>query len=200
MAKINSYPAYLETPYKAYLCGTEGCGKNWQAEQICKDHTRLCVFDPMQNWTQAKTFIAGDLMELSKALKKKQFRIAFRPNIYGLKEQFDIFNKMVFAVGRMMLVEDEINMVTYAHHTPASMLNVTSRSRHRGIYMLAMSQRPAETGKSYISNATEVYAGNLSAATDLKILREKIGVDFVKDLPNLPLRKMKHWKRPQFEG
>jgi len=192
-----NYPAKLAKPYKVYLCGSEGCGKGHQAKIIAKPETRLVVWDTPMDWEPARTKIQGDIKELTRVLKRPHFRVAFRPNMYDLKNQFDEFNDVIYAIGRMMVFYDEMNEVTTATHTPASLKNLTSRSRHRGIKMLGASQRPAETGKSFISNATEIYAGNLSEPADLQPLRVRAGASFVEGLPQMPLRKLKHWKRPE---
>jgi len=191
------YPAKLAKPYKVYLCGSEGCGKGHKSKIITKPETRLVVFDAPYDWEPARTKIQGDLKKLRLALIRPHFRIAFRPDLYDLEDQFTAFCKAVFAVGRCMVVIDEMNMVTTATSTPKALLNLTSRSRHRGIKMIGMSQRPAETGKSFISNATEIYAGNLAEPADLQPLRVRAGAEFVEGLPQLPLRKLKHWKRPE---
>jgi len=191
------YPAKLSKPYKIFLCGSEGCGKGHQAKIISKPETRLVVWDTPADWQPARTKIHGDIRKLRAALLRPHFRIAFRPDIYELKNQFDEFNKLVFAVGRMTAIYDELNMVTIPNHTPPSFMNMTSRSRHRGIKMIGMTQRPSETGKSFISNATEIYAGNLAEPADLAPLRSRAGASFIEGLPNMPLRKLKHWKRPE---
>jgi len=174
------------------IFGGSGSGKSYRCNQLIKKDKRLIVWDSMEEYDGL--VIDGDIMKALKIMKlRKQFKIAFRPSFKYMEKSFDQFCRMVYAIGNVRVVVEELNEVTKPSYAPPAWKGLCSRGRHRGLRVIGLSQRPASVDKDFIGNASEIYAGVLNYDPDWKSLASKFGKDAVK-LATLPKREQLHWK------
>jgi len=175
------------------IFGGSGSGKSYRFRELTKHDKRLVVWDSMAEYDEL-SIIDGDIRLLVGLLsRRKNFRVAFRPDFEDMTEQFRKFCKLVYAVGNMTVGVEELNEVTQASFAPPAWKSLTSRGRHRGLHIRGMSQRPASVDKDFIGNATEIYAGRLPYSPDWKSLQGKFGNSSF-ELEKYPLQSQKHWK------
>ena len=192
------YKKKLERADIILFCGTSSCGKGHKAKQLTAKETRLLVFDIASDWDSQKNnvdIIKDDVSAVMVAIKKKSFRIAYRPHIRDEKGQWELLNELVMAMGSMCYLTDELSELATSKRQVESWKILCKRGRHSGIKLRAITDRPAETDKSIISHATEIYVGQLVEPSDLAPLRARMGIDKAAKITALPLRKLLHWKK-----
>lgn len=188
--------ARLEKASIIGIFGGSSTGKSHQCKKLVAKDARLIVWDSMDEYARDARCerIEGDLKALVALLKRrKRWRVAFVPDFAHMARQFDLFCRIVRAVGNCRAVVEELNEVTTPSRAPADWKWLCSRGRHRGVKVIGLSQRPASVDKDFIGNATEIYAGRLVYDRDWKALASKFGKDAAK-IPNLPDWTLMHWK------
>jgi len=184
--------ARLENADIIGLFGGSGSGKSYRCRELIKKDKRLIVWDSMAEYDGI--VIDGDLLKLMAIItKRKTFKIAFRPSFKDMGAQFGKFCRLVYGVGNLRVVVEELNEVTKPSYAPPEWKAVCSRGRHRGLHVVGLSQRPASVDKDFIGNATEIYAGRLNYDRDWQSLASKFGKDAAK-LAKLEKPKQLHWK------
>lgn len=79
-------------------------------------------------------------------------------------------------VGGLWVVVEELADVTTASHAPPAWARITRSGRHRGITLLAATQRPATVDKSFLGNASLIRCFRLNWRTDTRILAAVLAV------------------------
>jgi len=191
------YKKKLDRANNILLCGTSSCGKGHKVKQLTKTETRLLVFDIAEDWGEKEKVqvVSDDIMQVMQLIKRDKFRVAFRPSVEDERGQFDKLNRLVMAMGAMCYMVDELSELVDSRFQLPSWKLLCKRGRHRGIKLRAVTDRPAETDKSIVSHATEIYAGQLVEPSDLAPLRARMGKEMAAKIPLLPLRKLLHWKK-----
>lgn len=95
-------------------------------------------------------------------------------------DQFDYWCRVVYAVGKKIkldIVAEELADVTSPGKAPAAWGNICRKILGFGCNVYAVSQRPAESDKTALGNATIVRTGRLNVVRDRKTMAEQLGVD-----------------------
>lgn len=180
----------VDTSRKALIVavvGSSGSGKSaWTKQQPeVRKAKRLVVWDIDDEYSdisgikEIKTIAA-----LAKALRtSKTGRFRFT----GGQSYFDDFCKIVFAWGECTAVVEELADVTSPGKAPDGWGTLVRRGRKRGIILFAVTQRPAESDKTIMGNASIIHCGRMQKATDQKYMAGEmnIPIDLLKGLKPL---------------
>lgn len=160
------------------VIGSTGSGKGIYVKNYAlkKSDSRLLMWDYMREMSQFADMTTDKLGPVIEALRNKTFRIAFQPS-YDDKvraKQFDIFCKAAVHAGYLRLLVEELAFVTTPSWAPAGWKMVTSIGRHRGLRVIACSQRPAQVDKAFWSNCTEIHCGLMNYEEDQKVMAKAL--------------------------
>lgn len=158
-------PTVKRADVRAYI-GATGTGKGVSIVEHLKAEKpdRLVIFDPMHEYGPIARPVSS-VAEMLRAMQAKRYRIAWQPpdgtDYSGkrFKADFEIMCKACFieseAAPVTMLVE-ELELVTKPAWAPPAWRDCTKRGRHRGLRIVAASQRPADCDKAFLSSCTFV--------------------------------------------
>lgn len=173
------------------VIGSTGSGKSHFVKRVLAEKPeRLMVWDAMREYGHAGKVIKGKTSDLVAALRKAgrgSFSLVYQPTKETeakMRDQFAIFCRAALAVGRVMLVVEELALVTKAGYSPPGWLEVVTGGRHYGLIVVGTSQRPALLDKTFFSNCTMIRVGKLTSAGDKKALSDAIDVpvDMLREL------------------
>jgi hypothetical protein len=106
--------------------------------------------------------------------------------------QFDLFCKVAWERGNLMMVVDELPEVTKANKAPPSWRKCVNVGREyllkgkpKWLAIVGLGQRPSECDKSFISNCDVYHVGRLTFKADAVSMADPMGCDF-KALMHLP--------------
>jgi len=169
--------------------GATGSGKGVGIRQHLKESkpARLIVFDPMHEYSDIGGRVVVTVKEVIAAMKKPAFKVVWQPDddtdyeSKKFKADFALFCKAAFLVGDLMMLVEELELVTKATWAPAAWRNCTKRGRHQGLQILAATQRPADADKAFWSSCTYIRCHALRETGDgermakvLKVTYEQI--------------------------
>lgn len=162
------------------VCGGSGTGKSaWTKQQIARKR-RLLVWDPDGEYATDGFCrpVAGKarLIEALAAAKNGPARITYLPR--DLKD-FDFWSRAALAWRNCTAVAEEIADVTSPGKAPPGWGQLVRRGRKYGVEVFAVTQRPAESDKTIIGNATLTHACRLKRARDRAYMAEEMGIDRV---------------------
>ena len=159
---------------RAYI-GATGSGKGVSVREHLKASkpTRLVIWDPLREY-HAFGRLVGSIPELCKAMKGECFAVVFWPGeeLDKFPKSFDLFCRAVFSAGNVTVHIEELADVTTPSHAPPSWRRLTKQGRHRGLRIIAATQRPADCDKAFLSGATYIRGFTLRWPKDRKVLAE----------------------------
>lgn len=160
------------------VMGGTGSGKSTFVKKEIKrlKPRRLIIFDVMNEYSQFGT-TAKTMQEVFSLSRKQSFAIIYQPNGGDLKQKFEYICKLSFALGDLVMVVEELNMLTEPTRSPPNWRNCTSRGRHKGLTIYGLSQRPASLDKDFFSNATKIRTGRVNFAADIRTLSNVLMID-----------------------
>lgn len=168
------------------VIGATGSGKGLYIRSILPGARRLIVWDWKGEYQSFGRVVRSwhDLRGQLQRAAGGDFRLIYVPrkttraNIEG---QFSMVCRAAFAVGRCMLVAEELSNVTRAGFSPPGWLTVITEGRERGLQVVGVSQRPALIDKSILDNATRIRCGRLNGRASRA---------FMADMMDVPLEKI----------
>ena len=169
----------IDTSKKAdikVVTGSSGSGKSAWTKQHpdVKKTKRLIVWDIDDEYgeiPQMKTFYS--VPSLAAAIKESP-RGRFR--FVGEFADFNLFCKVVFAWGACTVIIEELAGVTSPNKAPQGWHTLVSRGRKRGITIFAITQRPAESDKTVMGNASLVHCGRMQRAKDQRYMSDEMNL------------------------
>jgi hypothetical protein len=157
------------------VAGFTGSGKSaWTIRQV-RGAPRLLVWDSMGEWCRrgivrpVPTLQAlADLMRTE--LKKPAARWRYGYTGPVTRASFDAFCRFAwiwlrFRPGSTLVVE-ELADVTSPGKAPAAWGEIVRKGRHVGAQVYALTQRPAESDKTIVSNAAAIHSGFMGFPDD----------------------------------
>lgn len=168
------------------ILGKRGSGKSHLVHQLIADIPRLLIFDPQAEYTEGIVFEPEDYRKMLLCMGlwgDHRFRFIYRP--INPPAEVGRIAKLAFAVGRLTLVTEEIEVYATATSIDPNLLNLIARGRHRDIELIATSQRPHHISKLVTSQAKEIYIFSTNEPRDVDYLKELIGSDIEPRLVNL---------------
>lgn len=178
------------------VIGSTGSGKSHFVKKVLDAKPpRVMIWDPMKEYGHAGKVVRDKTADLVAQLRKVgggNFALVYQPNKESekaMREQFTVFCKAALAVGKVLLVVEEMALVTKAGYSPPGWLEVVTGGRHYGLMVVGTSQRPALLDKTFFSNCTMIRVGKLSSAGDKKSVADALDVS----VSMLRLLKPRQW-------
>lgn len=167
---------------RAYI-GSTGSGKGVSVrEHLAREKPRrLVVWDPLGEYGEFVTLTTDKLADVAALMAAKTFRVAYwpGPDIATFKDKFAMFCRMVFAAGDCTMLVEELADVTCPAHAPVHWKYCTTKGRHRGLKIIAASQRPAQVDKNFLGGCTYIRVFSLRYKPDQKAMAESMTVPLV---------------------
>jgi len=196
---------------RVFVCGRSGSGKSTIVKAMIAElkAVKLIVFDVQDEYSKGRrgwdrVTNMKDLIRTMKAKWKKGFKIAYVPT-GELMATMDRIAKLVWdlQVGyekgvdmrQLTLVVEEANTGIPNRTMPADMFGVerlSTRGRHRGINVIAVSQRPALVHTTYRGNCGSQFVFALANDIDRKNILQTVGPQHGVELREMP--NFKFWK------
>lgn len=158
---------------RAYI-GTTGSGKGVSIREHLKTErpARLLVWDPLGEYGQFVTTTTPKLADLAKHASGAAFRVAYYPGAdpNGYADKFALFCRIAFAAGNCTVLIEELSDVTKPSYAPLPWRRLTKQGRHRGLRLIAASQRPADVDKNFFGGCTYIRVFTLRYADDEKAM------------------------------
>lgn len=195
------------------LYGCRGSGKSTKAKQLISEHRRVVAFDPMAEYAEEKGFIKClTLKEVRDALRKnwhKDFRIAYVPN-GNMMDRLHHLSELIWHVQqpygegkdsrKVLLIVEEANMGYPNQKMPPQYFGIQRlvlQGRHRGVGIMAITQRPALVSADLRGNVDEVYVFQQSQQLDINAITGVIGKEQESNIRALKPHDFLHWNRGQ---
>lgn len=172
------------------ICGRRGSGKTTLAKHLIRSARKLVAFDPMAEYGSARGWMrVEDRKGLLDAMRRRWhqgFKIAYTPaadHMAALHYTCDLIwraqSVYIDADPRpLTLVIEEANLSLPNRPLPASRqgaLRCTLQGRHRGIEIVAVTQRPALLNADFRANAARLYVFPLAYADDIDAVARIVG-------------------------
>lgn len=193
------------------IFGRRGTGKSTLAAGLLQDRRRVVVFDPQ--WEYGRFEPVETVAELAEAMVTDWtgFRASYRPDGEGdliaqLHEVAAAIWKVQagFQAGtstlEMTLAVDEANLSYPASQLPRDqrgMQRLTLQGRHRGVSLVAISQRPALVSADLRGNADRSFIFALSSVDDREAVSRQYGREHLPAITGLPLYKYIEFREGQ---
>lgn len=153
---------------RAYI-GATGSGKGVSIrEHLKRDRPiRLLIWDPLNEYAEFAKPVRT-LGEVAQAAKAERFAIAFSPgaNPKEFADKFAMFCRIAFAAGKLKMLVEELADVTGPSFAPLEWRRCTTQGRHRGLKIVAASQRPAQVDKQFLGGCTYIRCFTLRYPAD----------------------------------
>lgn len=165
---------------RAYI-GATGSGKGVSVREYL-DATkplRFVAWDPLREYTGYGRRVTT-IKELCEAIKSPRFAVAFDPgpDPDTHAKKFDLLCRAVFSAGNLTFLVEELNGVTRASWAPPSWRRVTKQGRHRGLKLVAATQRPADCDKDFFSGLTYARVFTLRFRQDKQVMADLFDVPY----------------------
>lgn len=179
------------------IFGRTRCGKTHLNKSIQRVFPRVIIIDTVGDYTaDGKTFFFENFREFAmwmvKAQHHPEFRVVFRFSIHDqFKEEIaDEIFKLVFSIGNVLVVVDEIQYYKNSHYYNQIIL---VGARH-GIATISSTQRPANISKDVISQSSDIFIGQLFEPNDAKYLDGFLDDASLEAVVRMPKYKFLHFQ------
>lgn len=153
---------------RAYI-GATGSGKGVSIRDHLKatKPARLLVWDPLGEYG-AFTRRVDTLAALVAALKKPGFAVSYFPgnDPKQFEKRFAMVCRAAFLAGNLTFLVEELADVTGPSYAPLEWRRCTTQGRHRGLAIIAASQRPAQVDKQFLGGCTYIRCFTLRYPAD----------------------------------
>jgi hypothetical protein len=185
------------------VCGSSGSGKSgWVKKQI-KGKKRVVIWDADDEYGSITKLRCTTIPEMTALMRKAG---SDKPLCVRLVSQgtdfFNLWSAAVFSFGNCIAVAEETADVTTPSKAPAGWGQLIRRGRKRGIEIFAVTQRPAESDKTAIGNASEIHCGMLNRANDRAYMARELDVteEAINQLGELEYLHRDHKKKSIVKG
>lgn len=174
MSKINVNQA---ADIRAVM-GAPGTGKSHYTKAEIKAAKRVLIWDLEDEYEGISTVALDVLPRTLHGFGDGSFRLRVVPSTDEAvrKVQFDLFCRTAMAIGKMLLIVEELRFVTQPSKAPAGWAGITLRGRKRGVRVIGTSQRPASIDKDFLGSATLIRCGALNYPEDRKAVAAVMGI------------------------
>jgi hypothetical protein len=164
----------------AGVFGARDQGKTRLAREMLDqlDAPRELIFDPMRQFAD-RGELAPSLVELAKRGRAaRAFRLRYSPPLDdSIGQRFNAFCSLALDLGRLVLVVDELQLVTKPSWAPPSWRHAVLIGRHppHELRIIATSQRPALVDATFRSNASVLATFRVNFAEDVRTMADHLG-------------------------
>jgi len=163
------------------VTGTTGSGKTvWLIRQI-KKSSRLIIWDAKPEYHKKLTgvILIRTRTELIAYCKtKKNFKIAYHPSVINSKE-FEFWSDCAYLAARIKvctIVAEETADVTHPGKASEKWGSLVRKVRDTGSDLYAVTQRPSESDKTAVGNASIFHACRMSRLKDRKYMAGELDI------------------------
>lgn len=164
---------------RAYI-GATGSGKGVSIREHLQREkpSRLLVWDPLGEYGQFVTATHGKLADTIKGMNRATFRLAYWPgnDPAKFKDRFAAFCEAAFSAGNCTVLVEELADVTSPSWAPGWWRYCTTKGRHRGLRLIAASQRPAQVDKDFLGGCTYIRCFTLRYKPDRAAMASSMDV------------------------
>ena len=165
---------------RAYI-GATGSGKGVSIREHLRKSkpSRLIVWDPLGEYGEFVTKTTAKLSELITAMQAPAFRVAYWPgnDPARFRDRFAAFCEAAFSAGNLTVLVEELADVTSPSWAPGWWRYCTTKGRHRGLKIIAASQRPAQVDKDFLGGCTYIRCFTLRYKPDRVAMASSMDVD-----------------------
>lgn len=163
---------------RAYI-GATGSGKGVSIREHLRQAKppRLLVWDPLHEYGEFARPVAT-LGDLAIGAKAERFALAYSPgpDPTSFKDKFAMFCRIAFAAGRCTMLVEELADVTSPSFAPLEWRRCTTQGRHKGLRIVAASQRPAQVDKQFLGGCTYIRCFTLRYPQDRQAMAGAMSV------------------------
>jgi hypothetical protein len=169
-------------PSLRLYCGATGSGKGVSLREYMRSikPPRLLVWDPLGEYGDLVSGATSRLADVAKAAGQKAFRVAYYPgpNAAEFKQKFDMFCRIAFASGNLVMLVEELADVTSPSYAPLAWRQCTKKGRHAGLQIIAATQRPADIDKHFLGGCTYIRCFTQRFPADAKAMAGAMKLPF----------------------
>ncbi|MBI1676961.1 hypothetical protein [Shewanella sp. DW31] len=162
------------------VCGATGSAKSSYVKAELKrlKCSRVIIWDPVDEYGElngiVKVTSAAALVDLLRRYPKGALKVRFVTTNFKL---FEVWAQCAFSWCNAAVVAEEIADVTSPSKAPPWWGQVIRKGRARGLApIFALTQRPAESDKTALGNATIIRCGRLSRAADRRMMAAEMDI------------------------
>lgn len=161
------------------VLGASGTGKSHYLKSLIAKAKRALVWDMEDEYTDLEAVTVQALPGRLHRAGQGAFKVRVIPSTDAAQRQieFDLFCRTAMAIGKLLMLAEELRFVTQPSKAPAGWASVTLRGRKRGVKVIGASQRPASIDKDFLGNATLIRCGALGYPEDRKAVAAVMGID-----------------------
>lgn len=163
------------------VTGSSGSGKTaWLIKKVSKAG-RLIIWDAKPEYhkkIKGVKLIRTRAELIAYCKTKKNFKIAYHPSVISTAE-FEFWADCVYLAARLKpctAVAEETADVTSPSKAPAKWGQLVRKIRETGSDLYAVTQRPSESDKTAIGNASIFHVARMSRQKDRKYMAEEIDI------------------------
>lgn len=166
--------------------GKRGTGKTTFIKSEVAALSRVLIFDPMAEYSDvAQSFSDLDsFLERVERVERGLFRLALQPA--DVESAFPFVCRSAWSVGDVSLVIDETSLVASATSYPPELGKLIRQGRHRGVHLIAASQRASEVPRALTSNAGRVVTFAQTEPIDQQYLSRYVSAEVARNAAGLP--------------
>jgi len=177
------------------IIGKRGSGKSYLVKKMIAELRRLLVYDIMSEYRGGIVFGTETMTEFRSFwgwTYKKDFRFIYRP--IQPKEEIDYLARLVFALGNMTFVVEEIDSICSAYDLPETFSKIIARGRHRNISLIGVTPAPFGIHRDLTRQAKEIYVFDTNEPRDRVYLRGLLGKEIDSKLDALGQYEYVKWE------
>lgn len=182
----NNLPAHF-----VGIIGATGSGKTTElrrqfARLPAKAKRRVIVWSPKEPIDRYAELFDGVLVRtvselldyVKRAGRAGAFRLVFVPTLNQKKDMalFDVICKIALAAGNLCLIAEELHTATTASYAPDGWTKINFMGRAYGVYVFALSQRPASCDKDFWASLSFLHCGRLPYPEDQKAMARTMNI------------------------
>lgn len=182
------------------IFGQRGSGKSELGRAVSRLYRRVVVIDILREWKESDgaTLITDDFDEaasfLNEKIGEKSWLLVVQFDLdSGNETQKQFFNallRLIFKRGELTgenvcLLIEEVQFFCGPASIEDWLFKCITVGRHANLGMIMSSQRPAQVHKAAVSQAKNLFIGQLFEHRDIEYLRQTVGdvADQVRELP-----------------
>lgn len=161
------------------VMGATGTGKSHYVKPELAKAKRAIVWDMEDEYTDLPAVSLAELPAVLHRAGQGAVKVRFVPSTDEArrKVEFDLFCRTAMAIGKLLIVAEELRFVTEPSRSPSGWAGINLRGRKRGLKVIGTSQRPASIDKDFLSNATFIRCGALGFPPDRSAVAAVMGID-----------------------
>lgn len=157
------------------VAGSSGSGKTRYVIDAIKGSERIIAWDPKGEYKALPGFVAlSSIADLATTLRSAQTgRFAFVPRTM---KAFDLWAKVAYAWGHCDVIGEELADVTSPGKAPEGWGWIVRRGRERRLRVFGITQRPAESDKTILGNASLIRVCAMVRFDDRRYMAKELGL------------------------